>query len=94
MYGHSFGGYTTLAVAGGTVSGALPDRRIKSIAPLSPSASVFAAFLDPGLVPLTGNIEVPTLVSFGKADITAGINFVDEGREIFSDLATRAVGEK
>ena len=94
MYGHSFGGSTTLAVAGGTVSGALPDRRIKAIAPLSPSASVFAAFLDPGLVPLTGNIEVPTLVSFGKADITFGINFVDEGREIFTDLDTRAVGEK
>ena len=51
-------------------------------------------FLDPGLVPLTGNIEVPTLVSFGKADVIAGINFVDEGREIFTDLDTRAVGEK
>lgn len=94
MYGYSSGGSTTLAVAGGTVSGALPDRRIKAIAPLSPSASVFAAFLDPELVPLTGNIEVPTLVSFGKADITAGINFVDEGREIFTDLDTQAVGEK
>jgi predicted dienelactone hydrolase len=94
MYGHSFGGYTTLAVAGGTVSGALPDRRIKAIASLSPFVSAPQFLPDPGFVPLTGNIEVPTLVSFGKADITAGINFVDEGREIFSDLATRAVGEK
>jgi dienelactone hydrolase len=93
MYGHSLGGYTTLAVAGGTASGALPDSRIKAIAPLSPLASVFA-FSDPGLVPLTGNIEVPTLVSFGKADILLGINFVDQGREIFTDLDTRAVGEK
>ena len=93
MYGHSFGGYTTLAVAGGTVSGALPDSRIKAIAPLSPPASFFA-FIDPGLVPLTGNIGVPALVSFGQADLTLGINFVDQGREIFTDLDTRAVGEK
>jgi dienelactone hydrolase len=93
MYGHSAGGYTTLAVAGGTVSGALPDSRIKAIAPLSPPASVFE-FLDPGLVPLTGNIEVPTLVSFGEADIANGINLVEQGREIFTDLDTAAVGEK
>lgn len=93
MYGHSFGGYTTLAVAGGTVSGALPDSRIKAIAPLSPLASV-SAFIDPRLVPLTGNIEVPALVSFGQADQIFGINFVDQGREIFTDLDTRAVGEK
>ena len=94
MYGHSFGGYTTLAVAGGTVSGALPDSRIKAIAPLSPLASASAVSTDPGLVPLTGNIEVPTLVSFGTADHIFGINFVDQGREIFTDLDTRAVGEK
>lgn len=93
MYGHSFGGYTTLVVAGGTVSGALPDSRIKAIAPLSPPASVFE-FINPGLVPLTGNIEVPALVSFGQADHIFGINFVDQGREIFTDLDTRAVGEK
>jgi predicted dienelactone hydrolase len=93
MYGHSFGGYTTLTVAGGTVSGALPDRRIKAIAPLSPTASVFE-FLEPGLVPLTGNIGVPTLVSFGQADKIFGIDFVDQGREIFTDLDTCAVGEK
>jgi predicted dienelactone hydrolase len=94
MYGHSFGGYTTLAVAGGTVSGALPDNRIKAIAQLSPFASAPQFLPDPGLVPLTGNIEIPTLVSFGKADKIFGINFVDEGREIFTDLDTRAVGEK
>jgi dienelactone hydrolase len=93
MYGHSFGGYTALAVAGGTVSGALPDSRIKAIAPLSPPASAFA-FVDPGLVPLIGNIEVPTLVSFGTADQSSGINLVEQGREIFTDLDTRAVGEK
>ena len=93
MYGHSFGGYTTLAVAGGTVSGALPDSRIKAIAPLSPLASV-SAFIDPRLVPLTGNIEVPTLVSFGENDKVFGIDFVDQGREIFTGLDTRAVGEK
>lgn len=93
MYGHSFGGYTTLAVAGGTVSSALPDGRIKAIASLSPPASVLA-ILNPGLVPLTGNIKVPTLVSFGTADIFSGINLVDQGRQVFSDLRTRAVGEK
>jgi dienelactone hydrolase len=93
MYGHSAGGYTTLAVAGGTVSGTLPDSRIKAIAPLSPPASAIE-FLDPGLVPLTGNIEVPTLVSFGTADISSGINLVDQGRELFTGLNTQAVGEK
>jgi predicted dienelactone hydrolase len=94
MYGHSFGGYTTLVVAGGTVSGALPDSRIKAIAPLSPFGNAPQFLPDPGLVPLIGNIEVPTLVSFGTADQSTGIDFVDQGREIFTDLDTRAVGEK
>jgi predicted dienelactone hydrolase len=88
MYGHSFGGYTTLVVGGG--SGFFPpDSRVKAIAALSPFT-----FGVPGADPVIENINVPTLVSFGEADKLFGIDFADQGRAIFTALDTRAVGEK
>ena len=88
MYGQSFGGYTTLVVAGG--SGSFPpDRRVKAIAPLSSFTPGI-----PGLDPVVANITVPTLLSFGEADKFSVFDFAAEGREIFAALGTRAVGEK
>jgi dienelactone hydrolase len=88
MYGHSFGGYTTLVIGGG--NGFFhPDSRVKAIAPFSAFRSEFPEF-----DPLVENIKVPTLVSFGEADKVFGIDFADQGRAIFTDLDTRAVGEK
>ncbi len=93
MYGHSFGGYTTLAVAGGVASGTLPDPRIKAIAPLSPLASA-PALPGPEFVPLIEDITVPTLVSYGTVDTIFGNDFFAEGRAIFEDLRTPQVGKK
>jgi dienelactone hydrolase len=89
MYGHSFGGYTTVVVAGG--NGFFPpESRVKAIAAFSvPAASGFVEF-----DPVIQNIAVPTLVSYGTNDKFSGINFVDRGREIFTALDTQAVGEK
>lgn len=58
--GHSFGGFTTLAMAAGLESVA-PDPRVDAILPISPLSTPFAAeALD--------RIQVPTLVLGGTAD--------------------------
>jgi predicted dienelactone hydrolase len=58
MSGHSFGGYTTLALAAG---GNL-DTRIGSFMPLAPASPFDAAFL--------GSITAPILIQGGSLDVT------------------------
>ena len=64
MSGHSFGGYTTFALAGGSsVVGTFTDTRIKAIFPQAPAASGFSdAFF--------AAITVPTLIVGGSIDET------------------------
>jgi predicted dienelactone hydrolase len=64
MSGHSFGGYTTFALAGGTfVLGTFTDARVKAIFPQAPSA---AAFDDS----FFNTITIPTLIIGGSIDET------------------------
>lgn len=66
MSGHSFGGYTTFAVAGGAfVLGTFTDARIKSIFPQAPAAS--STFFDPSFF---AGITIPTLIVGGSIDET------------------------
>lgn len=69
--GHSFGGYTTLAMASGVVDAALgidipPDRRVRAIAPLAPASGLID---DAELA----SIEVPTLLLVGSEDSTTPV---------------------
>lgn len=65
--GHSFGGYTALAVAGGAQD--LPtDERIDAIAPIAPAAG--PRLLDEAEIQA---VDVPTLVVGGTADETTPI---------------------
>jgi predicted dienelactone hydrolase len=64
MSGHSFGGYTTFAIAGGTfAAGTFTDARVKSIFPQAPAAG----FFDPGFF---ATITVPTLIVGASHDET------------------------
>lgn len=64
MSGHSFGGYTTFALAGGTFPlGTFTEPRIKAIFPQAPSASRFGASFFAG-------ITVPALIVGGSIDET------------------------
>lgn len=58
--GHSFGGFTALAVKGG-YQGIPPDARVGAIMPIAPSASTMS---DAEL----GNVAVPTLFMTGTSD--------------------------
>ena len=64
LSGHSFGGYTTFAVAGGAFPlGTFTDARVKAILPQAPSATVFPdAFF--------ATIHVPALIVGGSIDET------------------------
>lgn len=64
MSGHSFGGYTTFALAGGAFpTGTFTDPRIKAIFPQAPAAGAFPdAFFS--------TISVPTLIVGGSIDET------------------------
>jgi len=86
-WGHSFGGLTTLVLAGtGFLAGVEPDPRVKAIMPLAPAAklgnlSIFdQAFYD--------SIAVPTLIVGGTIDATTP--FESNQREPF--LAISAGG--
>jgi predicted dienelactone hydrolase len=64
MSGHSFGGYTTFALAGGAFAlGTFTDARVKAILPLAPAA----AFFEPAFF---AGIEIPTLIVGGSLDET------------------------
>jgi len=64
LSGHSFGGYTTFAVAGGAFPlGAFTDARVKAILPQAPAAGIFPdAFF--------ATIHVPALIVGGSIDQT------------------------
>ncbi len=64
--GHSFGGYTTFAVAGGTFPlGTFTDSRVKAIIPQAPASS--AGFFPDDFF---STIHIPTLVIGGSIDVT------------------------
>ncbi|UCE86319.1 MAG: dienelactone hydrolase family protein [Deltaproteobacteria bacterium] len=64
--GHSFGGFTALAVASGF--GPVPaDSRVRAIVPISPASSILS---DAALA----SIEVPAMLLSGTADITTPID--------------------
>ncbi len=64
--GHSFGGFTALAMASGFAS-IPPDPRVRAIAPISPGAAILA---DDEL----RSIRVPMLVLGGTADVTTPLD--------------------
>jgi predicted dienelactone hydrolase len=76
--GHSFGGYTTFAVAGGTFAlGTFTDARVRAILPQAPSALPFSdAFFS--------TITVPTLIIGGSLDETTP--FASEQQRPFDNL--------
>jgi predicted dienelactone hydrolase len=63
--GHSFGGFTSLAVAAGFVL-APPDPRVRAIVPIAPASSIFD---DAALA----SIAIPTLILGGTADETTPV---------------------
>ena len=63
MSGHSFGGYTSFAIAGGSFAlGTFTDPRVKAILPQAPAGPFDAAFF--------ATITVPTLIVGGSIDET------------------------
>jgi predicted dienelactone hydrolase len=63
MSGHSFGGYTSFAIAGGSFFlGTFTDPRVKAILPQAPAAPFDEAFF--------GSITIPTLIIGGSIDET------------------------
>jgi predicted dienelactone hydrolase len=66
--GHSFGGYTSLAIAGGFAGlGIAPDPRVLAIVPIAPASAFFA---DEDLAA----IDVPTFLLSGTLDTTTPID--------------------
>jgi len=63
--GHSFGGFTSLAVAAGFVL-APPDPRVRAIVPIAPASSIFD---DEALA----SIRIPTLILGGTLDETTPV---------------------
>lgn len=60
VFGHSFGGFTTLAASGGMVVGATADPRVAAAAPISPGGtSLTKASSDP-LLAVGGELDVAT----------------------------------
>ncbi|HJQ82599.1 MAG TPA: prolyl oligopeptidase family serine peptidase [Candidatus Binatia bacterium] len=80
--GHSFGGYTAFAVAGGAFAlGTFTDPRVKAIMPQAPASSVFpASFFDA--------IHIPTLIVGGSIDETTP--FPEEQQRAFDLLPAGA----
>ncbi len=73
--GHSFGGYTTYAVAGGLEAGETviaADARIDALIPLAPAVGDGSSgFL---LSERLSGIEIPTLIMVGTDDMTTPVN--------------------
>jgi predicted dienelactone hydrolase len=82
LSGHSFGGYTTFALAGGTFGlGTFTDARVKAILPQAPSALAFPdAFF--------ATITIPTLILGGSIDETTP--FASDQQRPFDNLAAGA----
>ncbi|MBC8292498.1 MAG: hypothetical protein H8E45_04950 [Proteobacteria bacterium] len=97
MSGHSFGGYTTLAIAGGAFfydeplivagfeidpfGGTFTDTRVKAIAPLAPAAFMFDDAFFTG-------ITVPTMLMAGTLDQTTPL--ADNQQRPFDNLPANA----
>jgi len=80
--GHSFGGYTSFAVAGGTFAlGTFTDPRVDAILPQAPAALPFPD-------EFFGTITVPTLIVGGSIDETTP--FVEEQQRPFDLLPSGA----
>jgi predicted dienelactone hydrolase len=78
LSGHSFGGYTTFAIAGGPFAlGTFTDARVKAIFPQAPP---FTPFTDD----FFATISVPTLVVGGSIDVT--LPFEENQQRPFDDL--------
>ena len=81
--GHSLGGYTTLAVAGGAFAlGNFQDARVKAIFPQAPAASLL---FDASFFP---TITIPTLIVGGSIDETTP--FVADQQFAFDNLPSGA----
>jgi predicted dienelactone hydrolase len=82
LSGHSFGGYTSFAIAGGTFGlGTFTDARVKAILPQAPAANAFPdAFF--------GTITVPTLIVGGSIDETT--EFAENQQRPFDHLPAGA----
>src|SRR5262245_31738683 len=82
MSGHSFGGYTTFAVAGGPFAlGTFRDPRIRAIFPQAPYSAIFPdAFF--------ATVSVPALVVGGSIDVTTP--FAEEQQRPFDLLPAGA----
>jgi predicted dienelactone hydrolase len=82
MSGHSFGGYTTFALAGGAFSlGTFTDTRIKAIFPQAPGASQFDD-------DFFSTITIPTLIVGGSIDETTP--FASSQQRPFDELLAGA----
>jgi dienelactone hydrolase len=102
--GQSFGGYTTLMLAGGLQTatgsfpaGALADPRIKAAVELSGlDENVSATNSGPSVVLPKPNIEaihIPMIVMYGVLETNVvGHNFVMEGQDFFNRLNTAQTG--
>ncbi|NNF16614.1 MAG: alpha/beta fold hydrolase [Gammaproteobacteria bacterium] len=66
VLGHSFGGYTTLAMASG-IDGVTADVRVKALIPIAPASGILS---DVQLISITK----PTLILGGSADITTPVD--------------------
>jgi predicted dienelactone hydrolase len=82
LSGHSFGGYTTFALAGGAFGlGTFTDARVKAILPQAPAAFPFTdAFF--------GTITIPTLILGGSIDETTP--FATDQQRPFDNLPAGA----
>lgn len=82
LSGHSFGGYTTFAVAGGSFAlGTFTDTRVKAIFPQAPSAFAFSdSFFS--------TITIPTLIVGGSIDETTP--FAPDQQRPFDNLPAGA----
>ena len=82
MSGHSFGGYTTFALAGGSFGlGTFTDARVKAIFPQAPSVGSF----DPNFF---ATISVPTLIVGGSLDETTP--FITDQQFPFDNMVSGA----
>ncbi len=82
MSGHSFGGYTSLALAGGSFAlGTFTDTRIKAALPQAPAAW----FFDPSFF---STITIPTLIIGGTIDETTP--FADNQQFPFDNMVSGA----
>src|SRR5207249_1964256 len=104
VFGHSFGGYTTLMLAGGLQSaegslmpGDLADPRIGAMVEISGlDETIPATLLSPTLLLPKPNVEaihVPAMVIYGEHETNiVGIDLTAEGQDFFNRLNPEKTG--